>query len=375
MQNRILNIVNKLSPGAVSNWLVRVCEIAAVEYPDWHWTFYCTDGGRGDLDDRVRRCGAQVVYSPYPLHKKKAFINSLREFFRAEPHEVLHCHHDFMNALYLWASIGLPFRRRIVHIHNCDEEIPTPNRLKAFLLKEPMRQTCIHMADHVVGVSQYALSQFLRNVPPRSGRDLVLSCGIETRQFKNNHVGLRRQLEISDNAKLILFVGRMVPLKNPAFVLEALKVLAATDQSIVACFVGTGALTGELERIAAKQSLQHQVRFLGWRDDVAQIMKTSDLLMFPNHEYCKEALGLVLVEAQAAGLPMLLSLGAIEEAVVIPELATFLPLSAGAEVWAQRARAIMSQTRPVREECLARIERSSFSIENSARKLMDLYQS
>jgi glycosyltransferase involved in cell wall biosynthesis len=316
-----------------------------------------------------------VVYSPYPLHDKKAFFKSLREFFRAEPHEVLHCHHDFMSALYLWASTGLPFRKRIVHIHNCEEEIPTPNRLKAILLKEPMRQTCIHMADHIVGVSQYSLSQFLRNIPPRSGRDLVLSCGIETNKFKSNDVWLRRQLEISDNAKVILFVGRMVPLKNPAFVLEVLKVLAATDQSIVACFVGTGALAGELERIAVKHSLLRQVRFLGWRDDVAEIMKASDLLLFPNLEYCKEALGLALVEAQAAGLPMLLSLGALEEAVVIPELATFLPLSAGPEAWAQRAREILSQSRPVRKECLARIERSSFSIENSARKLMELYQS
>jgi len=374
MQNRILNIVNKLSPGAVSNWLVRVCEIAAVEHPDWHWTFYCTDGCRGEMDDRVRRCGARVVYSPYPLHNKKAFFRSLREFFRAEPHEVLHCHHDFMSALYLWASIGLPFRKRIVHIHNCEEEIPTPNRLKALLLKEPMRQTCIHMSDHVVGVSQYSLSQFLRNIPPRSGRDLVLSCGIETEQFRGNDVGLRRQLGISEDAKFILFVGRMVPLKNPGFVLEVLKVLAATDQSIVACFVGTGALTLELERIAANQSLRRQVKFLGWRDDAAQIMKASDLLLFPNLEYRKEALGLVLVEAQAAGLPMLLSHGALEEAVIIPDLATFLPLSAGPEVWAQRAREILSQSRPVQEECLARIERSSLSIENSARKLMELYQ-
>jgi glycosyltransferase involved in cell wall biosynthesis len=182
-------------------------------------------------------------------------------------------------------------------------------------------------------------------------------------------------LEISDNAKVILFVGRMVPLKNPAFVLEVLNVLAATDQSIVACFVGTGALTGELERIATEQSLRRQVRFLGWRDDVAQIMKASDLFLSPHLEDCKEALGLVLVEAQAAGLPMLLSLGALEEAVVIPELATFLPLSAGPEAWAQRAREILSQSHPVQEECLARIERSSFSIENSARKLMELYQS
>ena len=143
--NRILNITNTLDTGAADNWLVRVCELAAAKNPDWQWTFYCTYGRPGRLDDRARKFGAKVVQSPHPLDHKRAFFSSLRTFLKSSPHDILHSQHDFLSAVYLWAAFGLPFRKRIVHIHNTDEGVPTSSRWKQFILREPMRQTCLQI--------------------------------------------------------------------------------------------------------------------------------------------------------------------------------------------------------------------------------------
>ena len=87
-----------------------------------------------------------------PMHQleigdKIRFIRSLRAVMKVGNYDILHCHHDIMSAAYLAASAGLPFRKRIVHVHNTSLSLPTQNRVKAELVREPMRQMCLRMAD------------------------------------------------------------------------------------------------------------------------------------------------------------------------------------------------------------------------------------
>ena len=378
MKNRILNITNTLDTGAVDNWLVCVCERIAAENPHWQWTFYCLDENPGRLEERARGFGARVIRSPYRLGDKRAFMSSLRAFMKSNPHDILHSQNDFVSAAYLLAGLGLPFRKRIVHIHNSEKGIATPSRWKQLLLRETMRQACLRLADHIVGVSRDALSKFLRNKPPQPGRDRVLYCGVDTQRFNKppwDREEFRRSLGLPAGAKVLLFVGRMVPLKNPLFVVDMVQVLAKLDPSVVACFVGTGELESQVARRVQAMALGNRVRLLGWRDDIPQIMRSSDLLVFSNVEEPKEGLGLVLVEAQAAGLPVLLSRGAPEDAIVIPELAQILPLASGTVAWARRAAECLAKPIPDRHASLKKVEDSPFTLTKSASALTELYQS
>ena len=375
---RILNIVNNLDGGATEAWLARVCEMARMLRPDWEWTFYCTYAQRGKLDEYVRGLGARIVDSPYRVGNKMAFFLSLRSFLKENPHDILHCHHDFMSAVYLWASLGVPLRKRIVHIHNTDEEIPTSSWWKKRVLHEPMRQTCLHRADNIIGVSHHALSKFLNGTLRDSKRDRVLYCGIETALFEKKPGNLghfRQSLGLPNDAKILLFVGRMVSIKNPIFALKILEIAVKWDSTIVLCFVGTGVLETELNAFIKQAGLAKHVRMLGWRDDVAQVMKASNLFVFPRIEEPKEALGLVLVEAQAAGLPMLVSKGVPSDAIVVPRLLNILPLADGPESWARQAIKILSMPKPDQLTSLAEVANSPFSMHNSAAALIDLYES
>jgi glycosyltransferase involved in cell wall biosynthesis len=376
-RTRLLQVVESLNTGAVENWLYRMFSAASVSYPQYHWTFFCTLGKPGRLDERVRRLGGEIIHSPCELGKKRAFFTNLRRVIRAGNYDVLHSHHDFVSAVYLCASIGIPIRKRIVHVHNTDEGLPTAGAAKRLLLKEPMRQTCIRLADNVVGISNETLARFSGKVSPRAARDRVIYYGIDTQPFRQS-VCTREQFRLNlgfpADAKILLFVGRMVELKNPVFVVEVLTELLKINPNAVAVFAGAGPLESNVRELARHNKIADRVKVMGWRDDTATMMRLSDALVFPRLEEPKEGLGLVLVEAQAAGLPIVASPSITEDVKMFPELFEIVSLSAGAQSWAEAIADRLSRPGPDQGELLKRIESSQFGLRQSLASLMALYE-
>ena len=373
---RVLHIVENFNNQAIESWLLKVLRLARREQPHIEWSFFCVLGKPGAMDEAVREVGARIIHSAYKVKSKKAFLSGLRAAMRCERPDVLHCHHDIMSALPLLASAGLPFRRKIVHVHNTSISLPTSNPLKAALMRAPFRQICLR-ADQIVGVSQDALDAMLGGHRRRPGRDRVIHCGIETDRFRRDEARvseLRHSFGFAPNAKILLFVGRLIAYKNPNFVVEALSHLHQKDARFAAVFAGTGPFEDEVRELARQKRLQDRVRVLGWRQDVPELMQACDLLIWPSVEEPKEGLGLGIVEAQAAGLPVLMSRNVPEEAVVVPELVKTLPLPEGPQRWAEAVVALLHRARPARHESLARVEASSFSIEQSADNIVALYE-
>ena len=373
---RLLQVVESLHTGAVENWLMRVFMAAVTNQRQYDWTFFCTLGHPGRLDEQIKRLGGKIIYSRHPLGDKRAFFSNLRRVLKEGHYDILHCHHDFVSAIYLVASLGIPFRKRIVHVHNTDEGIPTPSALKKFLLKEPMRKTCVHFADHVVGISKETLLRFTRDSQMKPGRDRVVYYGVDTSVF-HEPIGsgeqFRTHLGLNADAKVLLFAGRMVSIKNPVFLVDVLSELSKKDPKAIAVFAGAGNLEQTVRELAAAKNISDKVRVLGWRDDVSKLMRLSDLLIFPRLEEPKEGLGLVLVEAQAAGLPVLASPSITSDVQVVPELFEFLPLAAGPEAWANKASELLSRDFISPQRALSLIESSQFSLDAGVSSLLSLY--
>jgi glycosyltransferase involved in cell wall biosynthesis len=352
-------------------------QIVSQEFPDHHWSFFCISEKSGRLDDAFRQLGATVIHSRHPLNQKRAFVAGLRQVMKEGKYDVLHCHHDIISAIYLLASIGLPFRKRIVHVHNTAIGMLTPSRLKASLFRWPMRQLCLGMADRVVGISVDALQAMLARQRFKANRDTVVHYGIATSSFSSSplpSLAIRESCGLPSTTRLLLFVGRLDTYKNPCFVLEILKCLSKTNPDIALLFAGRGPLEPELRRLAQEASLSQRVRLLGFRNDVPLLMQACNLLIWPSLEEPKEGLGLGIVEAQAAGLPLLMSRSVPREAIVVPELVTVLPLEAGPQAWAQSALEILNHKPPSRDESRARVESSSFSMTAGVSNLMALYE-
>lgn len=374
--NKVLHIIENFNGQATEGWLHQMLRYFNDVGEKVDWSFYAILGQHGTMDDAVRKLGGIIIYSPFPLRQRWQFLTALRKEIAAGEYDVLHCHHDVLSAVYLLASAGLPLKKRIVHVHNTSLGLPTSSPLKNYLLHEPMRQACLHRADNIVGVSGAALNAFMKGGRRKKVRDMVIHCGIDLAPFHRKPPGraeFLQSLGLPTNSKVLLFVGRMIEYKNPCFVIDVLACASKLDHTVCAVFAGSGPLEEVVREKAEQNSLENRVRIMGWQEDIPTLMQSCDMLIWPGLEEPKEGLGLGIVEAQAAGLPVLMSLSVPEEAIVVPELVEVLPLAAGVDAWADRILAVLGRRPTNKEDALAKLEASSFSISQSSADIIALY--
>ncbi|MGF0114495.1 glycosyltransferase [Collinsella sp. SGI.033] len=176
----------------------------------------------------------------------------------------------------------------------------------------------------------------------------------------------RKQLKLG-NQTIYINVGRLDHQKNQRFLLEAFKELTRLRPNSILLLVGVGPDEEALRAMVDALALGDKVRFLGFRDDVPFLLCAADCFVMPS---TFEGLGLVLVEAQASGLPCLCS-DAITSEVEILDSLKRLPLSAGAQAWAK----YMSQVEPsaTRKVAAASVRAAGYDIASEASRMAGFF--
>lgn len=133
-------------------------------------------------------------------------------------------------------------------------------------------------------------------------------------------------------------------------------------------FVGQGELEEEIRRLVKTKGLTDSVLFLGLRTDVPDLMQAMDAFVLPSRF---EGLGIVYIEAQAAGLKTFATAEVVPlEACVDESLFTYLPREATAQQWAD---AMLAADTTQRENKLEVIQSHGYDIHQEAEKLRALY--
>jgi glycosyltransferase involved in cell wall biosynthesis len=274
---------------------------------------------------------------------------------------------------------------RIAHVHNPVYQLSEHLADRASRYTKQVGRVLVdRLATSVGGTSAQLLREYGYERDLESGRAEAVYCGFDVSPFAGDKAAHRRQLisELGkpDDAKVILFVGRLGGSeratggrshKNPALALEIAADCIRRDSRFNILFVGSGdSMQSVLEERARELNVSDHVFFLGQRHDIPHLMCAADALLFPSSA---EGLGMVTVEAQAAGLPVLASDTTPRECVVVPELVTFMSLSSPPEVWADELLRIAATETISRSGANLRVAASPFAIENSASKLVSLY--
>lgn len=374
---KVLHLVENLNRGAVENWLVRMLQHAHRKRLAPDWTFYCALGSPGRLDDAARAAGAKVIYSPVPIGSKVQFVRALRSELTNGHYDAIHCHHDLISGIYLLAAAGLPIRRRIVHVHNADESVLTSNRIKEATFRPILRRICLTWADRIIGISKHTLDTFLAGWPRQTPRDMVHYYGIDPTAFLDeipSRTEFRESIGIPADAPVLLFAGRIVPEKNPLFAIDVLAELWKQIPQAHGVFAGAGSLENNVKQRAIDLGVADRVHMLGFQSDISAVMKVCDWFILPRPEHPKEGLGIAVIEAQLAGLRLLLSNG-IPDDPLLPE-ATYnkLALSEGAKVWANAAVELLKRTPQTTEQAAETLAQSAFDMDYALTELMSIYE-
>lgn len=374
---RVLHVVERLDKGSVETWLLRMATHAAHRGIPLDWTFYCAAPGAGEKDAQAAALGLRVVHSPEPRARKLAFMGALRAELDRGRYDVLHAHHDLVSGMYLAASLGAPVRRRIVHVHNADEDVLTASSLKIAMLRPTLRRTCLALADMIVANSRHTLAEFLKGRAPRPGRDRVHYLGIDASSFSEvptDRATLRRKLGLPTNAPLLLFAGRMTPEKNPVFAVDVLAAIRAKLPAARGVFAGVGSLEAAVRQRAVELGQQESIQLLGWREDVSALMVASDWFILPHPETPVEGFGIAVVEAQLAGLRLLVSRGVLDDPLLPTAVVRRLSLEAPPHVWAEAAIEMWRDPAPARSRALEAHAVSPMDMDRSLDDLLSLYR-
>ncbi|MGQ0549358.1 MAG: glycosyltransferase family 4 protein [Armatimonadota bacterium] len=132
----------------------------------------------------------------------------------------------------------------------------------------------------------------------------MILTGIDTASFASprtpRHVWRRRN-QLSDDALVVLYMARVVPVKNVALFVEVARQVAATVDRAVFLVAGDGPERPALESAVRKEGLQNAIRFLGLRTDLVDLYHASDLFLSTSNY---ESFPLTILESMAAGLPV-----------------------------------------------------------------------
>ena len=131
--------------------------------------------------------------------------------------------------------------------------------------------------------------------------------------------------------------------------------------------VGDGPLRKQIETKVAALGLSDRVIFTGVRSDVADLMQAMDILVFPSKN---EGLPVTLVEAQAAGLPCVISDSIPKDAVITKNLVTTLSLQDSPEKWAEH---VLSRKQEARSDHSEEVKAAGFDIRETAKWLEEFY--
>ncbi|PWM45020.1 MAG: glycosyl transferase family 1 [Clostridia bacterium] len=318
---------------------------------------------RGAYDDEIESMGGKI-YRMCPVYPQNfaRYKRDLHSFFQSHPeYKIIHSH---MSELGYFAFSeakrqGIPVR--ICHAHNAPHGFDMKMIMRTYFKKRMMPYvTHLFMCGIDSGRWLYGKQN--------EDRFIMLNNAIDVQTYtydSNKRIEMRRQLNLTDDL-VIGHVGRFNPQKNHPFLINIFAALLRREPNAVLLLVGGGEGMSKMQEKAQELGIAEHVRFLGVRSDVADLMQAMDVFVFPS---LYEGLGIALIEAQAAGLPCVVS-DTIPHEAYLTDLVDSESLSAPAEKWAEK---ILAKRAIPRTDRRAEIAAHGFDITTEAVKLQEFY--
>lgn len=218
-----------------------------------------------------------------------AFLK-LRRLIRDFRPDVVHSHMFHANILARLGKLVAPVRRLISTAHSSNEGGAL--RMLVYRLTDSL-------ADLSTNVSDEAVEAFIKAKAVRRGRMIVVHNGIAIHSFEFNssaRARMRQALLVGDRCQLILAVGRLHDAKDYPNLFQALALLPVSDFNYQLIIAGDGPLMEHLRALVAQLGIAERVRFLGVRNDVADLMSAADIFVLSS---AWEGFPIVVMEAMA----------------------------------------------------------------------------
>lgn len=362
-------MLGRLQPGGVETWLLHIAR--NIDSDKFEMAFFVTSPGEGEYEEELGNLGCQVIHCCRP-HSPTYPLRLGYSLKRHGPFHVVHSHQYLFSGITMFAAWFAGAPARIAHSHNDHSSLNKSVTRKIY--RRAMQWLLDRFATHGLACSKEALIDVFGSAQTNEKDYRVLHCSLDFSQYGREPSRREREkLKISDSSLVLGHVGRFVDQKNQQFLIRILRLARRAIPDVSLVMIGDGELRQEIEALAVEQDVRNSVHFLGWRKDVPQLLGSDlfDCFLLPS---LHEGLGLVAVEAQASGLPCILSDQVPDEAVVVDKLVRRNNLEQPNNWVADIIELTESKwSFPDREQCRSMVANSTFDVSYGIQALVALY--
>lgn len=325
---RILHMIGSLNMGGSQSMVINLHK--AIDRSKVQFDYIIDRPGELYFAETIRQLGGKI----YELPTFKGFNffeirKSWKIFFKNHPeYKVLHSH------IRSYASLYLPIAKKaglktIIHSHNTS----SGKGVKA-IVKSCLQYGLRKNVDYYFACSKAAGKWLFGEKITEQSNYFVLNNAIDVRKYsfsESSRKKIREEFNVKDEF-LIGHVGRFHPQKNHLFLVDIFAKVHEKNPNSILMLVGIGELMNLVKEKVAEYKLNDRVIFAGSRSDVNELLSAFDVFLFPS---LFEGLPVTLVEAQAAGLPIVCS-ESITKEVVVTDLVEMMSLTQKAIEWAEK---------------------------------------
>lgn len=272
------------------------CEVSVAARNDYEASYECSIPSIDHYYD--------VPFSRWPIRFSNIrAYRMLKEIIAGEEYDIIHCHTPVAGVLTRLAAKSVKKKRpRIIYTaHGFHFYKGAP--FYYWLLYYPEEKLCAHLTDVLITINKEDYDFALRHLNPGKV-EFVNGVGVDIRRFSEcmadrSHV--RKEMGIPEEAYVVVTVGELIRRKNYRIII---KIMPHLPEEIHYVIVGSGQKEKELKKMAADSGVSDRIHFLGYRNDIPEIYKSSDLFVLPSRQ---EGLPVSLMEAMASGLPCVAS--------------------------------------------------------------------
>ena len=358
---RILHVLATLNRGGAESMVMNLYR--TINRKEIQFDFVVHTDMVGHFSEEVKQLGGCVFSCPKYIGinhfvYKKWWLSFLK--LHSE-YSIIHSH------IRSCASIFLPIAKKfgitcIIHSHSTSEN----SDCKAYL-KYLLESSLVHCADYFFACSNEAGKWLFGNKIVKQTNYKVIPNAIDVDKYKFNPIirkEYREKLGVSEDTKVYVHVGRFHPSKNHKFLLHLFAEINKQVTNSILVLIGDGELRSQIEKQIDDFDLRETVKILGVQSDVNCWLQATDCMLFPS---LWEGLGMVAIEAQAAGIPCICS-EFIPKLVSVSNNCKFLPLIK--DIWLKEIQCIDY----TRLDNISSIQKAGFDIKTTSKYITDFYK-
>lgn len=295
-------------------------------------------------------------------------LRSIYSILKKEKYDIVHINvDDAIEGLFNIILSKLSGAKIVLHAHNTSSSSGEGffGRLKMLSAKKIVnflvdyKMACsLEAADYLYGDTDLSDVAIIKN-------GIIINDFLYNEELRQN---VRENLNIPMEAIVLGTVGRLSYQKNPEFMVSLIQTLFSKAPNFYFIWIGDGEERASIEKKLDEEIKSGRILLLGKQEQPAQYLQAMDVFLLPS---LYEGFGIVNIEAQASGLPCVVS-------SAVPDLASVnsnfyrLLLSDGVEKWSEFITSLSFERLPYGSA--EKIKEAGFDIEDSARKLRTIYQ-